>query len=260
MEPNVDIALIKGWALQAGEIALSYFNRAEPSRKEDRTLVTRADQEIEIFLTQRLRETYPHHGIIGEEGTREVGGQYLWAIDPIDGTRAFVSGLPVWGVSIGLLKGRRPCLGVFYMPLLRECYHVDSSGEAFWNDRPIHCPAANRWDKDAFLCVPSNSHRRYTIDFPGITRALGSTAAHMSYVARGKAVGALLGHPSIWDIAAALAILERAGGTIRYLSGQPVDLGELRGGRKAREPVVAAHPALISRFLAAIRVKDQQHH
>jgi myo-inositol-1(or 4)-monophosphatase len=154
-EPQVDIHLVKEWARQAGEIALRYFNSVEGSCKDDRTLVTDADHEIEDLLTRYLRANYPDHGIIGEEGTREIHGEYVWAIDPLDGTRAFLAGLPVWGISIGLLWRGKPWLGVFYMPLLDEWYDSPSPGTgAFWNDQPIHCPPADGWDHNSLLCVP----------------------------------------------------------------------------------------------------------
>ena len=257
MDDNaIDTTELEKWVREAGQIALSYFNHGVAvHRKADRSLVTEADEEIESFLTARLRVAYPEHSIIGEEGGRAGSGQYLWAIDPLDGTRAFIHGMPVWGVSIGLLKEGRPVLGVFYMPYLDEYYYAGPQGEAFLNGHPLHCPLMERWDNNSAICVPSNVHRRYVIKFPGIIRSLGSLAAHIVYVARGTVVWSLLGRPRIWDLAGALAILERAGGEIRYLSGRPVDLRPLLDGSRAPEPIVAAHPALIERVRALISFK-----
>ncbi|MCJ7621166.1 MAG: inositol monophosphatase, partial [Anaerolineae bacterium] len=102
-EPDVEVHLVMEWVRQAGRIALRHFNRVEGTRKADRTLVSQADLEIEDLLVAHLQSTYPSHGIVGEEGTSDVHGEYVWVIDPLDGTRAFLSGLPVWGISIGLL-------------------------------------------------------------------------------------------------------------------------------------------------------------
>ncbi len=255
-EPEVDIDLVKRWARQAGEIALRHFNHAEASCKEDRTLVSPADREIEDLLTGYVKATYPEHGVIGEEGTREMRGEYVWAIDPLDGTRAFLSGLPVWGVSIGLLWREKPWLGVFYMPLLGDYYYSASPmGGAFWNDQPIHCPVSDRWDRNSLLCVPSDIHWRYEINFSGITRSLGSAAAHLCYVARGSAVATLLGNPGIWDIAAGTAILQAAGGALRYLDGGEVEMGKLVKQGKSQEPMLAAHPLVIDRLAPLIKVR-----
>ena len=259
-EPELDIELVKEWARQAGGIALRYFNRVEASCKEDQTFVTDADYEIENLLTGYVKANYPEHGIIGEEGTREIHGEYVWAIDPLDGTRAFLSGLPIWGISIGLLWQGKPWLGVFYMPLLDEWYHSASpvSG-AFWNDQPIRCPPDDGCDENSLLCVPSDAHRRYHISssFSGITRALGSAAAHLCYVARGSAVAALLGNPGIWDIAAGTAILQAAGGALRYLAGGEVEMKNLLENGQSHESMLAAHPLQIDRLASLIEVKSR---
>ena len=261
---QMDIALIRQWAEEAGEVALARFRYVRPQLKEGDELVTLADREVEAYLVERVRATYPGHAIIGEEGgAHQSQGDCLWAIDPIDGTRAFVSGLPVWGVSIGLLarrpaSGPSPCsAGVFYMPLLREMYHVDVRGDACWNGRPLTPIKPGTWDANALLCVPADAHRAYDIRFQGITRAMGSTAANLIYVARGSALGALIAPVHIWDLAAALAILERVGGEVRYLSGRPVDVGALMDGRRAAEPMLAAAPADLARFLEQVRLKEK---
>ena len=250
---EIDLAQVQRWAEEAGHIALHYFNHVAAERKADRTLVSQADREVETFLVRHIQEAYPDHGIIGEEGARETGGEWLWAIDPIDGTRAFLSGLPVWAISLGLLHDGLPVWGLLYLPITGDFYYTEDSG-AFWNGQLIRCRPPEPWEASSLLCVPSNSHRRYDLfAFPGITRALGSTAVHIALVARGVAVGALTGHTHIWDTAGALPILERAGGAVSYLSGRPFDPAALLDGRKAPEPILAAHPEVIERLRAAIR-------
>lgn len=248
--------MIRRWASEAGELALARFHHVQPWLKAGGELVTLADGEVESFLVERLRSAFPAHQIIGEESGEHVGSsECLWAIDPIDGTRAFISGLPVWGVSIGILERGRPARGIFYMPALDEIYHVDAEGDAFWNDSRLPQLAAQPWDANALLCVPSDAHRAYDIAFEGVTRAMGSTAANMIYVARGSALGALIGRVHVWDIAAAQAILERVGGALAYLSGRPVETEELLDGRRAPEPMVAAAPGDLDRLLGQIRIR-----
>jgi myo-inositol-1(or 4)-monophosphatase len=255
--PDVDLDLLREWARQAGDIALRYFNRVEGSCKEDRTLVTDADYEIEDLLTRHLKATYPEHGVIAEEGTRHISSEYVWAIDPLDGTRAFLAGLPVWGISMGLLWRGRPFVGLFYMPLLDDWYHSASPATgAFWNDQLIRCPARDGWDENSLLCAPSDAHRLYQIDFPGIVRALGSSVAHLCFVARGNATAALLHNPGIWDIAAGAAILQAAAGTLRYLEGSEVDLEALLEQGTSQKPMLAAHPSLIDRLAHHIGPKS----
>jgi myo-inositol-1(or 4)-monophosphatase len=252
-EPDVDLDLVKEWVRQAGRIALSYFNQVEGTRKEDRTFVTDADLEIEDLLVGLVQKTYPHHGIVGEEGTSQIHGDYVWAIDPLDGTRAFLSGLPVWGVSIGLLRRGQPWLGVFHLPLLDDWYYsAGPDAGAFWNDRPIHCPAPDGWDEDSLLCIPADVHLRYRVKFPGIVRALGSAAAHLCYVARGNALAVFLDRPGIWDIAAGAAVMRAAGATLRYLEGTEVLEGDLLEQGTTLKPLVGAHPSIVDRLRACI--------
>ncbi len=261
---DITLEQIRQWVSMAGELALARFHHVRTSLKADDEIVTDADREIEAFLVQRLQEACPADQILGEElGERGATRDRLWAIDPIDGTRAFASGLPIWGISVGLVelcpqtRWYRPTRGVFYLPVLHEWYAVDAIGAAQWNQDELSPLHLDRWDHNSFICVPSDAHRRYDIRFPGIARSLGSTAAHMLYAARGTAVGALLGQPKLWDIAAAWAILERVGGVMQYLSGAPVEIEPLLDGRKAVEPIVCASGALIEPLRRCITLRKE---
>lgn len=249
------VAQVHEWAHEAGRIALHYFNDVEARVKADRSVVTAADDEIEALLRERIGTAYPEHGIVGEEqGGTPADDDYLWALDPIDGTSSFVQGLPIWGISIGLLQRGVPVLGCFYMPLINEWYEVGLDGPAMFNGTPIQAATENLLHSEAWICVPSNSHRRYSIDFPGKTRSLGSMAAYLCYVARGTAAGALVGYPKIWDLTAGLAILRRAGGDVRLLqSGDPVDVEGLLRGRRLPEPIVAGSPPALAMLRDRVR-------
>lgn len=255
--PVIDEAQVKEWAREAGQIAMRHFTHVDASRKADNTLVTRADQEIEELLTGRIRATYPDHALVAEEGTvggatgGRAGAECLWAIDPIDGTRAFVQGLPGWGISIGLLWRGQPHWGLFYMPLLDDWTYTEGQDGVFWNGRELRGLVRQEWDDQSFLAISSHTHRRYRIEIE-LTRALGSIGAGMVYTARGSALGALLDRAFIWDLAAGAAILLRAGAGIRHLSGRVVSWAELADGRRAAEPIVVAHPALMDRILGSI--------
>lgn len=256
---QIDIEEVRAWAVAAGEIARRSFNNVVGRRKADRSLVTAADEEIERVLVGQIRARYPHHGIIGEEQARQAGdGEYLWAIDPLDGTAAFLAGLPIWGVSIGLLRNEQPYLGVLYLPLLDDCYWADPAGGARYNGLPIHVIDDPTWDSESWLAVPSNIHRRFHLSFPGKVRSTGSTAAGIAYVARGSATAALVGLCSIWDIAAVMAILRGAGGDAWYLDGRPLDIKAYLDGRSIREPAIFASPAQARSLLPVISYRQPE--
>ncbi len=252
------LAMVHNWVDEASEIARRSYNHVTMRRKPDHSPVTVADEQIETLLRTRIRAAYPDHTILGEEqGTSGVNSPYVWALDPIDGTTNFGYGLPIWGISVGLLHHGVPVLGCFYMPLLEEWYEADLTGPALFNGEPMAVAADNLLhDTEAWICVPSNVHRRYRIDYRGKVRVLGSAAAYVSYVARGKAVGALLGRVKIWDVAATFAILARAGGAPRYLqSASPVELGPLLDGRSAPAPIIVGSPAALDLLQATITLR-----
>lgn len=242
---NIDIDEVREWVREAGALALRYFNNVTYDLKPDRSLVTRADIEIEQLLRERIADSYPDHGIIGEEeGFSGSNREYLWAIDPLDGTSAFVNGLPLWGVSIGLLRDGEPQLGVIYLPLMDDYYWTGSDSRAYLNRHTISVNPSMEVNGEDWLSVSSYAHRSYRISFPGKTRALSSIAADFCYVARGSSVGAVIGRARIWDLAAGMAILQAAGGVATMLSGQPLDLRRLIDGSRLAEPLIISTPEL----------------
>jgi myo-inositol-1(or 4)-monophosphatase len=254
---DVDFAWLEQIVRTAGKIALQHFRQVTTARKADRTVVTVADHEVEGFLRKALSQAFPADGLLGEEmGTQAGQSGRLWVIDPIDGTAAYAAGLPVWGVSVGLLEDWEPLAGIFYAPLLDELY-LSHGHDALFNAQPIRVDGSNHIDDGSFLCVTSAAHRKYRINFVGKTRALGSTAANVCYVARGTAVGALLGQPSLWDIVGVLPILRAAGGDLRYLSGRALDLAALAERHKCPEPVLAGAPWALDYFAKRVELVER---
>ena len=234
----IDIPWLLGIVGKAGEIALSHFGRTKGTLKSDNSWVTQADLDVEAYLRKELASTFPDDAVLGEEGDDPPPtSSNVWAIDPIDGTRAFNHGLPVWGVSIGLLINGRPAAGAFILPVLGDLYYTDGD-TAFYNGTPL-TPPASVLDANALLLVSEGAFKQLRINYPGKTLSLGSAAAHLCYVARGCAVGAF-DHASVWDYAAGAAILQVLGVRLRYISGRAVDFEELFRLKGAPEPTLAA--------------------
>lgn len=114
--------------LEAGPIALEYFR--QPMAVSDKRLgghydpVTAADRRIETLIRERLRQAFPDHRIVGEEHGAEGEGEACWYIDPIDGTRAFISGMPTWGILLGLVVEGRPQVGIMHQPFTGETWYA----------------------------------------------------------------------------------------------------------------------------------------
>ena len=148
MSDTLDAHAIAEFAVQtaeeAGRIALRYFRTdmevTNKARKRAFDPVTQADREVEECIRARIRERFPAHRIVGEEfGSQGDAGAPAWLIDPIDGTRTFISGSPMWGVLLGLLDGEKCVAGLMHQPFVGETF-VGSSAGAF-------LVRAGRWSK-----------------------------------------------------------------------------------------------------------------
>jgi histidinol phosphatase-like enzyme (inositol monophosphatase family) len=133
---EIELVELEDFALElahtAGGIAQAHFRR--PVTVENKSVsafdpVTNADRAIERVLRTAIVARYPEHGIVAEEeGERAGNGDYTWYIDPIDGTRAFMTGSPLWGTLIGLVRGRKPLFGLLAQPVLEEIFFGGPSG------------------------------------------------------------------------------------------------------------------------------------
>jgi inositol-phosphate phosphatase/L-galactose 1-phosphate phosphatase len=205
-------------------------------------LVTETDKACEAMVLSRIRAAFPDHAFIGEEGSAEAGFTAAlgpgptWMVDPVDGTTNFVHRFPFSCVSIGLVVGRRPVVGVVFNPVLGELFSAVEGGGAFLNGAPIavsptsHLGSAvfatelgTRRD-DAFMEAAFGRMRALGQATRGM-RCCGSAALNLCGVAMGRLdayyeVG--LGGP--WDMAAAVCILREAGGEVLDPAGGPFNL------------------------------------
>jgi inositol-phosphate phosphatase/L-galactose 1-phosphate phosphatase/histidinol-phosphatase len=125
----------------AAAIPMRYFRSGiAVEDKSDDSPVTIADRETEEQIRRAILERFPSHGILGEEfGRSDTAGEYTWVVDPIDGTRSFIAGLPLFGMLLGIMYGGVMQAGVIRMPALNECFAGARSGGATMNGMPIRC-------------------------------------------------------------------------------------------------------------------------
>src|SRR5215813_2215817 len=139
----LDFALDAAW--QAGRVTLGYFQAGVAvERKGDNSPVTIADRQSEQTLRTLINRYWPDHGIIGEEfGRNTTDSRYTWIVDPIDGTKSFVHGVPIYGVLIGLIDGDTSLVGVAHFPALNETIYAARGEGCFWNGRRSHVSSVN---------------------------------------------------------------------------------------------------------------------
>jgi myo-inositol-1(or 4)-monophosphatase len=252
-----DFFRIRSWLEEAGIIALQYYQtQLDRNRKQDYSPVTEADTAVERFLINKIEQSSDlrYVGILAEEsGGDWQDKEFVWVVDPIDGTRVFIDGLPLWCISLGLLKEGEAYRGVVYLPAINEIFYTNNEGIAFWNDRPLKGMLRTAWDRDSFIAVPSGAHRYFKINFRRI-RSLGAIATHHAYVAKGTAVAALHRNAKAWDLAGAQAILDAVGGTVVHLDGTPFSMAAALAQGIVRQPVLAGHPAVLEKLLPRIEI------
>lgn len=257
-----DIDYIKEIITHAGKIAKDHFLNVDPRWKEDRSYVTAADLAVQEYLHKALDSAYPDDGIVGEEeGLRKPPkrGERRWVIDPIDGTASFSAGLPVWGIAIALVDGNRPVAGFFNMPLAQDLIYTTPDGKVFRNDRERSLREPGPFHRETSLFIASRLHRYYHVSpgYPGKLRNLGSSMAHLAYVATGSADCALVERVYVWDIAAGMAMLRLEGGVLHYVDGSPVQLAALIDGEAAHLPMLGGHPEVVAAFAEIIRFRPE---
>jgi histidinol-phosphatase len=228
----LDFAVDAAW--QAGKITLEYF-QTEPAveHKADASPVTLADRRAEEKLRACIQHAFPEHGILGEE-FGEVPGTtpYRWVLDPLDGTRSFIQGVPLYGVMMGLEYHRQAILGVVHFPALGETVYAAKGEGCHWNGRRAHVSAVAQLEEAVVLATSVRSLydegrgpvfetlQRHT----RLQRTWGDCYGHI-LVATGRAEVMLDPILNIWDCAALQPILEEAGGTFTDWHGTATHTG-----------------------------------
>jgi myo-inositol-1(or 4)-monophosphatase len=240
MFQDAEIKKVKNLLLTSGEKALTRYGKCKAIIKKDNTPVTEVEYEIESFLINELHKIFPTCQIISEENCINYSGESTWILDPIDGTKLFLSGIPIWGISLGLISNGTPLMGFYYMPVLGDFYCA-YDGKAYLNELEL-IPHLNRdfLDPLYFLAIPSNAHLNFTITYPRV-QAYGSTAYHLALLAKGEAIGVLTRNVNIWDIAGLLPILDATENVYEYVSGKPIQLGHLLTGDKIDEEILVSN-------------------
>ena len=230
--PRLKLAVAAG--KEAGQLTLRYFQQAnyEVERKSDASPVTIADRSAEQLLRERIAAGFPSDGVIGEEfGTAEGTSGYNWILDPIDGTKSFISGVPLYGTLIGVEHQGRCLAGLIYMPALGEGVYA-AAGQGAWYFRGNSPPQPARVSRKTKLAdglfltsaVDTYDQRGAAAAFTAlknaawITRTWGDCYGYL-LVATGRAEVMVDPIMNLWDAAALQPILEEAGGTFTDWQG-----------------------------------------
>jgi myo-inositol-1(or 4)-monophosphatase len=239
----------------AANAIMPHFRAAAPVEDKGKGRfdpVTIADRAAEEAMRELIGTEYPAHGIIGEEfGSEHPDAEFVWVLDPIDGTRAFISGLPVWGTLIGLLQNGKPVLGMMAQPFTGERYGGD--GARAWyvgpdGSKPLRTrPCARLRDASLFTTTPmlfKGADRAAYDRVEGAARMprYGTDCYAYCMVAAGHADIVVENDLQIYDIAALIPIIQGAGGQVtNWQGGSAADGGSVvaTGDRRVHEEALA---------------------
>ncbi|MDK9721305.1 MAG: histidinol-phosphatase [Rhodospirillales bacterium] len=230
-------ALAQRLADAAGAEILKYWRQPiDVDDKADESPVTIADREAERVMRAMINATFPEHGILGEEfGNERLDASHVWVLDPVDGTRAFITGKPSFGTLIGLWSGKKPVLGVIDQPVTKERWLGVSGGDCRLNGKPVHVRACDDVKKAALYATgPEMFSGDDMIRFERLRKSVklpryGADCYAYALLATGFVDLVCEANLKPYDYAAAVPVIEAAGGIVTDWQGQPVDL--TTGGR-----------------------------
>ncbi len=225
LSTQLDFALSAAW--QAGRISLGYFQtQFEVEKKADQSPVTIADKSAEMKLRELIEKYYPDDGIIGEEfGTKQGKTTFTWIIDPIDGTKSFVAGVPLYATLVALVENNSPIVGVAHFPALNETVYASRGGGCFWDGRRTRVSRVAALKEATLLGsdirVPDKKTGAWgrLVAGTSVQRTWGDAYGY-SLVATGRADIMVDSIMKVWDCAPFGVILEEAGGTFTDWRGR----------------------------------------
>jgi histidinol phosphatase-like enzyme (inositol monophosphatase family) len=238
----------------ARPIARRYFRAPlAVERKTDHSPVTLADREIEAAMTAILAARLPDHGVFGEEhGANHLDARHVWVLDPIDGTKSFISGVPLFGTLIALLEDGRPILGLIDMPLLGETWVGAAGRPTLLGTAPCRTRDADRLGESILFTTSPDAFSTadfWALDHLGaacLDRRFGGDCYSYGLLAAGHIDLILEAGLQPYDYLALVPIIEGAGGIITDWRGEALGLGS------SGQVLAAASPALHAEALARL--------
>jgi len=254
--PDIDIDTFLALALRladaAGEVIRLYFRKPiAVIDKPDLTPVTAADRAAEETMRGLIEARFPEHGILGEEfGRVREGAEFIWTLDPIDGTKSFISGVPLFGTLIALTRDRRPILGVIDQPISRERWVGASGRQTTLNGAAIRCrPCTVLAAATLFATTPDMFKGEDATSFARVSAAVkltrfGADCYAYGLLAAGFVDLVLEANLKPYDFCAMVPIVEGAGGVASDWRGRSLDLASdgrilVAGDRRAHGAALA---------------------
>ena len=259
------LRLAERLATEATDIALDRLGTSPVARKQDDSVVTDVDHDIQAHILSAIATTFPDHAVCAEETLRApaehadiTSARFCWVIDPLDGTRNYVSSFPCFATSIAVLDRGIPVAAVIVEHNLRRLFAASAGNGTTMNNQPIRVQAPPA-QSDMIVATPSSKDEltvRVVQNWAStrglILRNLGATTFHLALVACGALAGAFAKRAKLWDVAAGALLVTEAGGRITGADGSELLPFDLSGDPDADVPFLAAAPQAYERLLESI--------
>ncbi len=213
---------------EAGQIALSLQTKLQIKYKSENQPVTNADIEINNFLFNFFKKNTPNFGWLSEESLDDksrLNSEFFWCLDPIDGTRSYISGKPEYTISLALINNFQPILGIIYNPTTNEYFHAEKNKGAFCNNRQIKVNSKTNYEVCSLAISSSemNILKSYNFFNSKDVKKIGSIAYKIALVAKGNIdIAISLTKKNDWDLAAADLLIREAHGKIMQTNGEKI--------------------------------------
>ncbi len=244
-------------ARAGGRALLSWIGRFQVREKGPSDLVTQADLASQQAIRDILRAAFPQHDFVSEEHDNPLdpSAEYVWIVDPLDGTTNYVHQLPHYAVSVALVHRGKPLVGVILDPVRDECFSAQRGAGARLNGQPIQVSSAEHLS-DALVAAsfaakvepgsPEIAQFVAAVLHCQAVRRTGSAALNLCYVAAGRFDVFWALSTKAWDVAAGILLVEEAGGTVTCWDGRPLDL-------RVPHPLACSTDSLHAEFSQLIR-------
>jgi len=220
---------------KAGKEIVKKFNKDQIVKVKSKSqIVTEADLIANKIIVNAIKKKFPTHAILSEEtGRNKIKSEYLWVIDPLDGTTNYSIGSPLFAVSIALFKGNNPILGISYAPIMNELYFAEQSKGVFLNNKKIKVSNKKTLKESFFTYCHGSTDKDIKkavkiynkIKLSGHdSRQLGAAALELGFVAAGRTECIIIPGANSWDVGAGVLFVREAGGVVTDFSGKPWNL------------------------------------
>ncbi len=225
------LKVAKGASLLGGQVLKEFYKKEENlvMEKGEKDVYSLADKLSEEAIREHINRYLPDHKVVGEEDGGSADGEYVWYIDPLDGTKNYIAGFPIFGTSVGLLYRGKPLVGAVYLPVFDSLYWAMEGGGAFKNGKPIRVRQKSQL-KQCYVAYgyPSRAKRninsywnifREVFDKVGAMRRPGAAAVDLCLLAEGVFDGLLEFELNPWDVVAGSLIAKEAGAKVALTKG-----------------------------------------